>query len=185
MNMAPGFPQNIPTPMQNHQPLGNRVPPITDQGFTPRAQGFVPPDFSSGSQAVPPNIVRGDMGNTAAPVPPQLNGYTSPGMVPGAMNGMPLSPMNTQPYPQGGMNTASVGGGVPPFQNNGAFQQPFTNQPGNMPSFHTQPYPGMGGGTPAMPTPKPPFDADKWLKILLYGVLPVLFIPLHLCYPYV
>ncbi len=177
MNMAPGFPQNISTPMQNQQPLGNRVPPITDQGFTPRAQGFVPPDFSNGGQAVPPNIVRGDMGNTAAPVPPQLNGYTSPGMVPGAMNGMPLSPMNTQPYPQGGMNTASVGGGVPPFQNNGAFQQPFANQPGNMPSFHTQPYPGMGGGTPAMPTPKPPFDADKWLKILLYGVLPVLFIP--------
>ena len=28
-----------------------------------------------------------------------------------------------------------------------------------------------------MPTPRQPLGPDKWLKIILYGVLPVLFIP--------
>jgi len=83
-------------------------------------------------------------------------GMVNAGMANGGIANSGLPPYGNAPYRQTAMNFAGNG---------------------NADAFPSQPYPGKPGGTPARPTPRQPFDMDKWLKIFLYGVLPVLFIP--------
>jgi hypothetical protein len=174
----PGYVPNQAGPnFQSYpQPIGNTAPAVNPVGYSTRAQGYVPPAYPQGgnagpaaaypqgNNAVPPNVVRGDaMGG--AP----MGGAGMPGSAPtfGAGNGYA-----SEPYP-GGMSAPGYGGAsYPP-----SMQPPMMNASGGGNGFFSNSYPNYPGGSPAMPTPKPPFDMDKWLKILLYGVLPALFIP--------
>ncbi len=159
------------TPLQP----GSAAPGAGQNGFSPRAQGFVPPTYPQNSAAAQPGPSYGDRPGSypVSGIPLGVNGgLNAPQPGPG-MAGM-LYPNDS--FPQGGTAGGFAAGGLNgsglPPQGNPVFQ---TMQMGGGNGF--QPYPGRAGGAPASPTPKPPFDIDKWLKILLYGVLPVLFIP--------
>jgi hypothetical protein len=146
------------------QPMGNIASAANPNAFSPRAQGFVPPAYAINGGAGP---------MSAEAASPQAFA----GVPLGANGGLNAPPAGADfsggPYPTAGIPASgfasnapqSFGGSYPPLAMNGGGK-----------GFSGQPYPGLGGA-PASPTPKPPFDLDKWLKIILYGVLPVLFIP--------
>ena len=155
------------------QPLGAGQPPqMGGSGFMPGAQGFTPPGYMQGSGATPPSVTRSEpmagfggtanmsggmnaMGGMGMP-----NGLNMPNGMGGAYGnagfptGSPSPAFGTNPYPPNMMNSGMGGNG-----------------------FGRPPFGGMDGGSPAMPTPRPPFDFDKWLKIFLFAILPMLFIP--------
>ena len=154
----------------------NPAPGNNSAMFAPRAQGFVPQGYAQAGSPLPPNVMRSE------PVG-GLGSMSSPGMT---MNGMP--PVNTLPpmgasVSQSGMYTGAgfpggnMGGGSTPSYGNAGFPQGMMNNSPNMNGFQRPPYMGMDGGMPASPTPRQPFDMDHLMKILLYGVLPALFIP--------
>ena len=180
--MAP--PQTQSVPMFQQRPAG--AGSVPDASYAPRTQGYIPPNYGLGGGALPPNVLRGDamagmQGMNAMPVDPRVNpngmGSMNPNNPMGGMGGMNTMGGNNMyggmGYPQGGM----MNGGAPAY-GNGGYPPNRMGAPMNMNGYNQPPFQGMeGGGMPAMPTPRPPFDADKLLKILLYGVLPVLFIP--------
>lgn len=154
--MAPSQAPGMPMYQQNYQ---QPMPSMGGMGFGAGVQGYVQQPYAQGS-AVPPSVTRsepvpgfggasGMMGN-AQPMQGMGNGYPNPGF-----GGMPTAGANpafaTAPYPP----VMNMNGG------NGFARPPF----------------GGDGGTPAMPTPRPPFDVDKWFKVILFLVLPLLFIP--------
>ncbi|MCE5344182.1 MAG: hypothetical protein LLF96_11455 [Eubacteriales bacterium] len=165
------YPQQPTEPQSYHQPLGNSVPPLQPSDYTTRAQGFVPPSYPQGAGTQSPGVNRGEPVNGIPFMPQGMN-------APGGFDSIPSAGyFQNAGFPSGGIS----GGGVPPYQgvpyasgNPGAPGRMNANGNGN--GFSSQPYPGLGGA-PAQPTPKPPLDMDKVLKLLLYGILPVLFVP--------
>ena len=177
-NYIPQMPLNN-APMYQ-QPFNGSAQPMGNASFSTRSQGFSPSGFPQGG-ALPPNVIRGDVMNGMNNMP----GMGAPGMQGMGMgnpNGMPngnLAGMGSSfgnvGFPQGPQGN-NMGGGQQVYPNQG-YQPVMMNPLMNMNGFNRQPFPGMEGGSPAMPTPKPPFDLDRWLKVLLYGILPVLFVP--------
>lgn len=165
----PGFPPMPASPQSSaFRPLGNSMPSGQNGALDPRSQGFVPPAYPAGSApqgmynsanpascAVPPAV---SVPSGLYQAPGSYSGAVSPGYSPYATNGMP-----------------AYGNGLPPMMNGGSMMPPTGNGGGG--SFTNPPYQGGFGGSPASPTPRPPFDLDKLLKLLMYGALPVLFIP--------
>jgi len=167
------------------QPLGGAMPQSTGVNFTSRGQGFVPPSYTQGNGAMPPNVIRGDSygGMNGMNGIPNGIGMGGSNQMHGINNGMPgINGMNNSPN-MGGMygsagfpNSGLPGNNQNPYGNPG-YQQGMMNGSMNMNGYNQPSFPNMEGGAPAMPTPRPPVDVDKWLKIILYGILPVLFIP--------
>ena len=166
----PGFPP-IPSSGQtsSFRPLGNSMPSGQNGGLDPRSQGFVPPAYPTGS--VPQSMYSANPASCAVPpavsVPSGL--YQAPGAYPGG-----AIPSAYSPYAANGM--PAYGSNLSPMMNGGNMMPPPGNGGNNGP-FANQPFQGNFGGAPGTPTPRPPFDLDTLLKILMYGVLPVLFIP--------
>lgn len=194
---APGSPMNgfnnympqQPTPSMPlyQQPLGGAAPQVSGSNFAPRAQGYMPNGYAQGNGAMPPNVTHSEAyggmnGMNGLPNGNAMGGYAQ---MPGMNNGMPMNGingMNGAPNMGGGYfgagfpNGAMPGNGQNPYGNPG-YPQGMLNTPMNTNGYNQQSFSGMDGGIPATPTPRPPFDVDKWLKIILYGILPVLFIP--------
>lgn len=176
-SFMPGAPQPNAYPY-SQPPLGSNLAPGNGSPmYTARSQGFIPQGYAQAGSPLPPNVMRSEpVGGSGS--------MSSPGM---PMNGMP--PVNTLPpmgasaqqggmYGGAGFPGGNINGGSAPSYGNAGFPQGMMNASPNMNGFQRSPYMGMeGGGAPAMPTPRPPFDMDHLMKILLYGVLPALFIP--------
>ncbi len=158
MNGYPNFLQtgNVPVMPPYQQAMGGAMPQ-PNANFMP--QGYAAPPYAQPG-AMPPNVMRSEPVGAPGGMNsmPGMNGYGVSGgyggYPGGGMNGMAQSPYANPGYPQGMMNAN--------FNGNG---------------YGRPPYPSMEGGSPAMPTPKPPMDPEQWLKVILYGILPVLFIP--------
>ena len=186
--------QTQPMPMYP-QPLGAPSAQPSGASFSPRAQGYMPQSFPQGANAIPPNVVRSDAmggmggmpggngginglpngayGNPSNMGMPGMNGAGGMGAMPG-MNGAGGA---GNFYQTAGYSGNMMGGNQNGY-GNGSFPPPnMMNAPMNVNGYNRPPFPGMDGGMPASPTPKQPFDMDKLLKLMLYGVLPVLFIP--------
>ena len=205
MNPYGGFmPQSqTPTTPMYQQPLNGSSAQPMNAAFSSRAQGYVPQTYPQGGNALPPNVIRGDALGGAGAMPgggmnamPNgayggMAGNGIPGMGGiGSMAGLNGSAGMGVPT---GMNNANGMGGGPFYSNpgysgampganqnaygNGGYPPAMMNTPMNTNGFNRSPFPGMEGGLPASPTPRQPFDLDKFLKLMLYGVLPVLFIP--------
>ncbi|MEA4998338.1 MAG: hypothetical protein VB087_03020 [Candidatus Limiplasma sp.] len=140
------------------------MPPQTNPAMNPTPfqgglTGFMPQGYPQ-SGATPPTVMRSE------PIPaqampamgmPGANGmyggtYTGIGFQGGNMGGAQQPGFATAPYPMMGAQSAGNAFGRPAFG-------------------------GMENGLHATPTPRPPIDLDKWLKIFLFGILPFIFIP--------
>lgn len=186
---APAFGVQQAPPFSMNQPMGSAV------GYS------LPQQAAGGMPYGQPGYAQvGGM-----PFPPGTPGYAA-NAYPQNNPGSP-SVMRSEPAPAfGGMNAYPPGGGMmgapggagnayggfaggaqapggygfpgnaqtPPFST-GAFPPVMMN--GGSGGFGSPPFGTMGGGSPAVPTPRPPIDVDKWLKIFLYAILPMLFIP--------
>ena len=155
------------------QAMGNAMPPFGGAAFSGMMpQGYTPGGYPQGG-ALPPNVIRSEPVGAMGGINPMQNGMNMP--APGlGMNGFPAG-NGYGGFAGGGMSGAG-GQGPGPYPNSG-YPQGMMNVPMGGNGFQQGPYGGMNGGSPAMPTPKPPIDVDQWLKVILYGVLPVLFIP--------
>jgi hypothetical protein len=157
----------------NQQPYPQGLPQMGNTPYNnPAVQGYMPQPFPQGG-AMPPSITRSE------PVAGQTG-----------MTGMPMADKG----PGGFYGGAGFGGGGMPGGGNPGFQTgpypPMMNMSGGAGGFGGRPpFGGMGGGSPAMPTPRQPFDLDKWLRIILYLVLPLLFVSslfaAYLRYPFI
>ncbi|NLI22733.1 MAG: hypothetical protein GX418_14455 [Clostridiales bacterium] len=185
----PGYMQGQPvSSAPPFQPQMGAMPASGGQpSFTARSQGYVPNAFPQGNNAIPPNVMRGDAFSGASMPPSGLQagyggfpsgaanaaGLNAPAGM-GAMNGMGgMNGYSPASFPGGGVPVGQPGYGMSGYSGGmGSPAMPMGVNGGRAP------FGGMeGGGMPAMPTPRQPFDMDRFLKILLYGVLPVLFIP--------
>ena len=152
-SMAPSYPQSA---AQGSSLPSNHIP------FQSNVQGFVPPSYPVNG-STPPSVIRSEpMGNQSIPVSgmatnqnPYGGVYTNMGFQGVGMAGMAAQGNNADAFPPMMMN--------------------MQNQPAN--TFGNPAFRPMGGAPHATPTPRPPLDVDRWLKIILFGILPLLFIP--------
>ena len=191
----PGFipqQQQQNTILTYHPPIVSQAPQNFSGMFSPHTQGFAPPSYNNSangmpqayqnagntipqgytnqSNAMPPNVLRSDAMSGFGSYTNQA--YSNPAMMPGIQNGAMGNGYSPNGYPNGNSY-----GGQPQNNLNNGYPSGSMNMQGGPSNFQRMPYTNMEGGAPATPTPKPPLDIDKWLKIILYGVLPVLFIP--------
>jgi len=157
------------------------------QAYAPQNTGFgnmpypVEPSGVQGSYTL--NVPGYSVPYTGAPLPPlanaaqgqsplPVNGRAQGYVPPSVMQAEPVIPTMQQAVPQQSM-------GYPPYgQPLYAMQQP-AGQPGGA----TNGFPAYGGGGGGMPPeqppikrPKQPFQIDNWLKMLLYIILPLIFV---------
>ncbi|MBE0600842.1 MAG: hypothetical protein IH607_03580 [Firmicutes bacterium] len=150
-----GMGGNVMFPVQNAGMQGSY--PIQSPGYSvPYTGAPIPqmPPLANAGQAINPMAVNG-----------RAQGYVPPSAIPMEQaatmqqNTMP----QTVPYPAYGQ---------PPYT-----MQPFNRQPDPMGGY---PAYGNGGGMPPEQPPvkrqKPPYNVDNWLKMLLYIILPLVFV---------
>lgn len=192
--------QNSGAPAYPPLPIGAQN--MSGSPFSPREQGFTPNGYPQNGPMTP-TVIRGDASGSYAGMPggPAQNGY---GNLPPMGNSYPpnapmagygsMQPPNSipgiSPYPNTGfaampgVGNAFGGSALPPAgampnqqgYNNPSFPPAMMNAPMNMGPYSRQPFPGQEGGA-AAPTPRPPVDIERWLKVMLFGALPVLFLP--------
>ena len=167
MNQYPGAQPAMGVPGYQTFPQGMQAMPGST--LNPSMQGYMLPAYPQGG-AIPPSVTRSEpmngQGGMAAGMP-------MPGM-PGVYGGIGLNGM-----PQGGASPSYQTASYPPVMNMG----------GNGGGFGRPPFGTPSGGPPASPTPRMPFDLDKWIKLFLFLILPLLFISAifasYLRYPFI
>ena len=154
-NAIPPYPNS----MVGNVPMGNATP------YGTNGQSFYPNGYPQ-QGTLAPNVIRGDMMGGMNGMP----GLNAPLMGAGN-NAFSGGTYTTAGFPNGSPN------GMPPAYGNGAYQPTMNNVPMGNGGFPRPPFGGADGNIPASPTPLPPIDVDKWLKIILFGLMPLLFIP--------
>lgn len=176
-----GLQMNNPDPVRTTPPLANNTAVNTgNQGFSPRAQGFVPP---KSQQNPAPYQGNQPLGYAQQGGMPMQGVSPAPAVQPAPFIGgaaMPNQPMqNAAPYGMsGGMNAAPMatpgmpaqGMGFTPDGQNALFNQ----STGSFRAVQSAP---PAYNTPAQPKQRTPMDVDKLWAVFLFGLLPLLFIP--------
>ena len=147
----------MPLPVQNQGMQGNY--PVNGPGYSVPYTGTPLPQMPPLANAAAPSNTQ--TGNS------RMQGYVPPSVVRAEQAPVPGWQPNAMPQPV-------------PFQQ---AQQPMYSmqQPGNPPTGPNGGYQAFGGGNPPPEQPtgkrnKPPFNIDNWLKMLLYIILPLLFV---------
>ncbi len=182
MNQAPvnaanyGMPQQALGSAPYAQPGYAQAAGMPFTGGTP---GYAPGAYQPNATGSP-TVLRSEpvpdfTGNGSANFLGGMNGYPPAG----GMMGTPGGAANAYGGFVGGAQAPAgygfPGGAQAPSFSTGPYPPVMMNANGG--GFGGPPYIGMNGGSPAMPTPRPPVDVEKWLKLFLYAILPMLFIP--------
>ncbi len=155
-------------PQQGQGMSGNGMYPVQTPGmqgsYPIQAPGYSVPYTGAPIPQMPP------LANTAQPTAPMNGSGRAQGYVPpSVMSAEQAAPMQQNGAPQGMQYPAY---GQPPY----TMQQPFNRQPDSMNG-----YPGYGGGgmppeQPPVKRQRPPFNVENWLKMLVYIILPLIFV---------
>jgi hypothetical protein len=169
MNAYPGSQPSVGLPTYQQFPQGMQSMPGSPMNPSIQGQGYMPPPYPQGG-AIPPSVTRSE------PVSGQ-NGMVGSVPMPG-LNGV---------YGGAGFGGLAQNGAAPGYQT--APYPPVMNMGGGTGGFGRPPFGGSPGGPPASPTPRMPFDFDRWIKLFLFLILPLLFISAvfasYLRYPFI
>ena len=167
MNAYPGSQPSMGMPSYQQYPQNMQA--MSGSPMNPSVQGYAPPSYPQGG-AIPPSVTRSE----------PLNGQNS------MAGGLPMPGLNGV-YGGAGFNGMAQGGVAPGYQT--APYPPAMNMGGGAGGFGRPPFGGAPGGSPATPTPRMPFDMDRWIKLILFLILPLLFISAifasYLRYPFI